>query len=107
MRERILKALETAGCTHHDMADVVLCGEVDVECEMDVAFLRTDLEDRFFFARVTDRTVLSIDPADYLYDESLRGEFVRLVMNDPAVPEEEKAAVIRCGFRAMDGEDPL
>ena len=43
---------------------------IDVECEMDVAFLRTDLEDRFFFARVTDRTVLSIDPADYLYDES-------------------------------------
>jgi len=72
-----------------------------------VAFLRTDLEDRFFFARVTDRTVLSIDPVDYLYDESLRGEFVRLVMNDPAVPEEEKAAVIRCGFRAMDGENPV
>ena len=107
MRERIVKALTAAGCTRHDMADVVLCGEVDVECEKDTAFLQSDLEDRLFFARLTDRTVLSIDPADYLYDESLRGEFVRLVMNDPAVPEEEKAAVIRCGFRAMDGEDPL
>ena len=107
MKDLVEDTLRAAGCTDRDMADVTLCGELDVDCEKDIGYLRTSLEEAFFFARLRDETTLRIDLDDYLYDESLRGEFVRLVMADPTVLSEDKTAVIRCGFKAMDGEELL
>jgi hypothetical protein len=89
------------------MADMTLCGELDVDCEKDIGYLRMSLESKFFFSRLRDATTLRINIEDYLYDQSLRGEYVRMVMADPSVPPEDKTAVIRCGFRAMDGEELL
>lgn len=107
MKDLMEDTLHMAGCRKTDMADLTLCGELDVDCEKDPDYLRMILESEFFFARLHDATTLRINAEDYLYDESLRGEFVRLVMADPSVPAEEKNAVIRCGFQAMDGEDLL
>ena len=107
MKDLMEDALRSAGCTKRDMADLTLCGELDVECEKDLGYLRLSLESEFFFVRLHDATTLRVDVNDYLYDESLRGEFVRLVMADAAVKKKEKTAVIRCGFRAMDGEELL
>lgn len=107
MNDLVEGALHDAGCTAEDMADVTLLGELDVECEKDIGYLRTNLEGRFFFARLRDATALRIEPGEYLYDESLRGEFVRTVLADPSIPEEEKVQIIRCGFQAMDGEELL
>jgi len=107
MNDLVEGALHDAGCTAEDMADVTLLGELDVECEKDIGYLRTNLEGRFFFARLRDATALRIAPGEYLYDESLRGEFVRTVLADPSIPEEEKVQIIRCGFQAMDGEELL
>lgn len=106
MKELVDDALRRAGCGRQDMAEIVLKGEIDVECEKDTGYILESLLGRLFFARLKDATVLCIDPEEYLYDESLRGEFVRLVMADPSISEEEKTAVIRSGFLAMDGEDP-
>lgn len=107
MKDLMEDTWHAAGCTERDMVSMTLCGQLDVDCEKDLGYLRMSLEQEFFFARLQDATELRIDAEDYLYDESLRGEFVRMVMEDPAVSPEEKAAVIRWGFRAMDGEDLL
>lgn len=107
MKDLVDDALRAAGCRRQDMAEVTLCGELDVECEKDPEFLEAGLRQQFFFARLKDATVPRIDPGEYLYDESLRGEFVRLVMQSGAVPDEDRAAVIRWGFLAMDGEELL
>ena len=107
MKDLLEDAVLAAGCRKRDMADVILCGELDVDCEKDIDYLRPGLEEAFFFARLRDATTLRINIEDYLYDESLRGEFVRLCMKDPSISPEEKTAVIRCGFRAMDGEELL
>ena len=100
-------ALRAAGCSSKDMADVTLCGDLEVDCEKDLGYLRTSLESEYFFARLRDATKLRVNVEDYLYDESLRGEFVRLVMADPSIPPQDRTEVIRCGFRAMDGEEPV
>ena len=100
-------ALREAGCSSKDMADVTLCGDLEVDCEKDLGYLRTSLESEYFFARLRDATKLRVNVEDYLYDESLRGEFVRLVMADPSIPPQDRTEVIRCGFRAMDGEEPV
>lgn len=105
INDLIRDALHSEACTEKDMVDVTIRGELDVDCEADPDYLRTDLEARHFFARLHDETIFKIDAEDYLYDESLRGEFVRLVMADDSIPEEEKTEVIRCGFQAMDGEE--
>ena len=107
MKDLMEDTVRSAGCTKRDMADLTLSGELDVECEKDLGYLRMNLESEFFFARLHDATTLRVNVNDYLYDESLRGEFVRLVMADPQIPPEDKTAVIRCGFRAMDGEELL
>lgn len=103
VRDRIRES----GCGAGDMVDLVLRGELDVDCEKDTGYLETSLAGDYFFARVSDRTLLRIDLEDYLYDESLRGEFVRQVMADGTIPQEEKNQVIRRGFAAMDGGDLL
>lgn len=100
----IRDALQAEACREKDMVDVTVRGELDIDCEADPGFLRTDLETRYFFARLHDETTFRIDAEEYLHDRSLRGEFVRMVMADGSIPEEEKAEVIRCGFQAMDGE---
>ena len=107
MKDLMEDTIRAAGCTNSDMADMTLCGELDVDCEKDIGYLRMSLESKFFFSRLRDATTLQINIEDYLYDQSLRGEYVRMVMADPSVPPEDKTAVIRCGFRAMDGEELL
>lgn len=103
--EKIRQKIREEGCTAKDMADVTLCGELDVDCEKDTGYIASALSADFFFARLRDRTSLRIDLGDYLCDESLRGEFVRRVMADESVEDSEKIEVIRLGFRAMDGEE--
>ena len=103
--EKIRDKIQKEGCTAKDMADVTLCGELDVDCEKDTGYIASALSSYFFFARLRDRTSLRINLGDYLYDESLRGEFVRRVMADDSVRDSEKIEVIRLGFNAMDGEE--
>ncbi len=107
MKDLVEYTVRAAGCGKKDMVSVTLCGELDVDCEKDIGYLRMSLEQAFFFARLRDAAVLRIRAEDYLYDESLRGEFVRLVMEDPDISSEDRTAVIRWGFRAMDGEELL
>lgn len=107
MTERIRERVSQEGCTAKDMADVTLRGDLDVDCEKDTGYMESVLAGWFFFAKLRDRTSLQICLEDYLYDESLRGEFVRSVLADASIPEEEKNEVIRLGFKAMDGEEVL
>lgn len=105
MTEKIREMIHREECSARDMANITLLGELDVECEKDTGYITSVLSGMFFFARLRDRTRLRIDTEAYLHDESLRGEFVRMVLGCASVPEEEKTEVIRLGFMAMDGEE--
>jgi hypothetical protein len=54
---------------------------------------------------VYDETTLKADISDYLLDESLKGEFVRQVMADDSLTEDDKKIVIRYGLQAISGEE--
>lgn len=83
---------------------LVLSGTLDVDCVKDTELLQKRFEDRFYFLSVIDRTKLFVNYQAFALDESLKGEFVRLV-GASELDEQEKAAVIRCGIRALMGED--
>ncbi len=81
---------------------VVLKGEHLVSVEVDVEYLNNRLNEKFFFAKVYDQTTLKIGESDYENDKSVRGEFVRTVLNSD-MSEEMKKAVIMKGLTALKG----
>ena len=87
-----------------DMVKLVLTGETSPDTQHDLARLSGLLTDRFYFAKVEDKSRMLIRPEDYRNDISLKGEFVRRVMASN-LKDSEKERVIACGFRALLGEE--
>ncbi len=102
---RIREEMDTARPVSADLVRVLLTGEVDVEDEIDIAYLAKQLEPDYFWVDVRDQTAPRVDAQRFLLDQSLKGEFVRTVMAREDLSEEERAAVIRCGLRAIAGEE--
>ena len=91
-------------CNSEDLIKVVLKGEHDTNFDVDKEGLANYLSESFFFVKVYDKTELKIDLNDYLYDKSVRGEFVRQVWESD-LDKEEKQKIIMCGLNALKGED--
>ncbi len=86
------------------MVKFVLTGEVEVDAEFSCDYLQDLFNDYFYFEKVCDQTKLKINYSDYEKDASLKGEFIRMVLNSE-LKEEQKTEVIRCGIMALSGEE--
>ena len=84
---------------------IVLTGQVDISCEKETEWLEKRYAPMCGFMKVEDRTELAVEYRDYAHDVSLKGEFVRLVGGDDSLGEQQKAEIIRCGIRALSGEE--
>jgi hypothetical protein len=87
-----------------DMIKFVITGERELEDELDITRFVRAFENKFFFVKCYDRTKTLIDYANYQYDKSLKGEFVRLVQSQD-MDDDEKAKIIELGIKAIMGED--
>ncbi len=87
-----------------DLVKVELVGSVAPDTCHDASYVASVLAERFYFAKVYDKTKLSIRAEDYRNDISLKGEFVRLVLASD-LDEEVKMQVIEKGIRALGGEE--
>ena len=92
------------GIPSEDMVEFLLSGGVDPTANLAVSYLQNLVKRDFFFVKVKDQTHLAINPEDYKHDISLKGEFIRLVLDSDA-SEEDKAAIIRTGMQALMGEE--
>lgn len=97
--------LQDAGCEQGALVKIVLKGLLDVECEKDIVYFQSRFRQSFYYVKVYDETRLKIDIGDYMLDESLKGEYVRQVMEDDSIPEEDKKIIIRYGLQAIAGEE--
>lgn len=102
--QRIEKVITDNDYSSRSMVKIVLCGEVDVDCEINCDFLQDMFQNYFYFEKVYDETKLLIKYSDYEKDVSLKGEFIRMVL-DSDLEEEKKSEVIRCGIQALIGEE--
>ena len=102
LEERLLAAVSHIPSS--DLVKIVLTGSCEPDAQKDIAHLSGVLSERFYFAKISDRSRLLIRPEDYRHDISLKGEFVRRVMASK-LSDEEKERVIACGFRALTGEE--
>ena len=83
---------------------LVLKGERDTAFDIDIEGLNILLNNKFFFAKIYDKTELKVNIEDYLYDKTVRGEFVRAVWESD-MDELMKRRVIMCGINALKGEE--
>lgn len=105
MVSRAELALQDAGCDDRSLVKIVLKGMLDVECEKDITYFQSRFRAHFYYVKVYDETMLKIDIEDYMLDESLKGEYVRQVMADDSILEEDKKIIIRYGLQAIAGEE--
>lgn len=105
IRNAIEQTLSEQLIEEKDLVKVVLTGKVDVSCDKSVEILEKYLEERYYCIKLEDQTKLAVDDQDYRLDESLKGEFVRMVLADTSLSEELRTQVIRCGIRALSGEE--
>ena len=87
-----------------DMIKFVITGERELDDELDIVRFVRNFENKYFFVKCYDRTKTMVDYDSFLYDKSLKGEFVRLVQAQD-MDEDEKAKIIELGIRAILGED--
>ena len=105
MADAAAAALREAGCSSEDMVKIVLAGAVSADAEKDAGLIESFFKDKYYLVRLEDKTSVRVNEKDYMYDESLKGEFVRLVMADSELSEEEKGTVISYGLKALAGEE--
>ncbi len=102
LEARILAATEEI--PQKDLVKVVPTGSYQAELLLDPDRAAKTLSDKFYFAKLKNKTRIEIHPEDYAHDISLKGEFVRHVMASD-LPDEEKERIVACGFRALCGEE--
>ena len=64
--------------------------------------IKAELEGKWFFFDIKDKTEILIDKGDYVGDVSLKGEFVRLV-EKKVKDADEQNKIIACGLAALMG----
>jgi DNA repair exonuclease SbcCD nuclease subunit len=105
MITKTTQELQKACCDDNSLVKIVLKGMLDVECEKDIDYLVTKFKEHFYYIKVYDETSLKINVEDYMLDESLKGEYVRQVMADNSISDENKKIIIRYGLQAISGEE--
>ena len=87
-----------------DMVKAVLVGSFAPDLRKDIAVLSARLNDRFFFAKVEDKSKLRIQPESFAMDLTERGEFVRETARY-TMDEDMRDEILEVGLKALAGED--
>ena len=102
--ERISSALSSSPAQARDLVRLELTGGLEYGCSPDPALIRAEWEDGYHYFDCVDNTVPVVHIEDFLCDATLKGEYVRIVSAAGGLDENERAAVLRCGLRALSGE---
>ncbi len=86
------------------LVKILLTGNVSIDSERNINYLMKKYSDIFYAFKIYDQTKLAINIEDYRYDASLKGEFIRLVLQQNYT-EQEKKEVIETGLKALAGEE--
>ena len=102
IEDRILCAL--AIIPECDLVRIQLVGRRDATVRRDILGLTERLSYGRFFLEIFDKTSLMISADDYKNDVSLKGEFIRTVLSEEGLTDEERDGIIELGLRALMGE---
>lgn len=89
-----------------DLVRLVLEGQVEADLDPQETYVQRKFGIGFYYLEVQKKTHPVIDYSRYCRENSLKGEFVRLVQKSD-LSKQDKEKVIVCGIRALAGEDFL
>ena len=95
----------TRGIPSGDIVRVVLTGERNISLEFDTDAIATRFIHKFYFFECRDESRMKISADDFIADKTLKGEFIRGVLSDVRLSDEEKERVISMGLRALHGAE--
>lgn len=82
-----------------------LIGETNIDSETMERDIEKYLSNVCAYISVRDKTIKKIDIKEYVGDLSVKGEFIRTVFSDKTLSDDEKIQIIRCGLKALAGEE--
>ena len=88
-----------------NLIKIILKGELEKDFEKDIDYLLTNLNEKYYFVKIEDKTKIKIDLQALQADISLKGEYIRQVLGSNEIPEEDKNDIIMYGIKALEGED--
>lgn len=86
-----------------DLVKVVIEGQKEIDTEIDLDYLLKKYGS-FYFIKMNDDTRVKINYEDYKNDISLKGEFIRMVI-DEKMEEKEMKEIIEAGIKALSGDE--
>lgn len=101
----VTRKLMECAVSNQDLVKIVLTGDICETAEMDLDLLTCSLSDQYFFVKVSDETKIEVDYGQFMYDQTLKGAFVREVQKANNLSKQEKAKIIRTGILALAGEE--
>jgi DNA repair exonuclease SbcCD nuclease subunit len=107
---RVRENATDEGVADKDMLKIRLSGKTAIEAEFDVQYIQQSLAEDYFFVKVVDESGVFIDYESFVYDKSLKGEYVRLIQAEKeagVLDEKEAAQCIAMGIRLLTGEEKL
>jgi len=87
-----------------DLLRIKLIGKRFPEVKFDLKFAEERLGTAFYYFEIKNEARLAISIEDYVNDKSLKGEFIRLVLEDQTLTEKAKDDIITMGISALMGE---
>lgn len=105
VKKKIDEVLQLENIDSKDMVSIILVGSVDVESEINMSYLNKQYENEFYLSRIRNMTTYTLDYTMYMNDISLKGEFIRNVLAQNDLSDEDKFTIIRYGIKALKGEE--
>lgn len=107
--DRTENAIASNGVKKDDFVKVVFEGEIPLDSgvvldDEGIGYIISGFEGDYMYVKGKSRVKVKIDPMKFVGDKSLKGEFVRRVMEDETISEEEKGKIVALGIKLLKGE---
>jgi DNA repair exonuclease SbcCD nuclease subunit len=102
IKNAVLSAVSQIDKRHY--VKIRLTGSYNLNTQKDINHLNLDLSSMFYSVKIEDNTTLAINSEEYMYDVSLKGEFIRNVLKSD-LSEKQKEDIINIGIKALRGEE--
>lgn len=90
--------------SHDSLIRIILTGEYTLKTEKHLSLILANLENKYFYVQIKDKTHIKLELDKFIDDVSIAGEFVRTVKNSD-LDEKEKEQIIMLGLRVLNGEE--
>ena len=95
----------TVNISTNNLLKITLIGTYSENTIKGLDLIQTELSSKFYYVKLVDNTKLKISLDDYNGNFSLKGIFIKKVLESKKIPEELKDEVIMTGIKALEQED--